>query len=64
MLAGMDSGLTMALGVLCLLLHGQEPAEWRQALARSYERTAFLGVTRTLALSVLALTGGQGRLGV
>jgi hypothetical protein len=64
MLTGMDSGFTLALAVLCLLLHGQEPADWRRALARSYERSGFLGVNRSLALTVLALTEGQARLRV
>jgi Squalene-hopene cyclase C-terminal domain len=54
MLTGIDSGLTLALAVLCLSMYGREVGPARQRLASTYERTAFLGETRALALGILA----------
>lgn len=60
MLADVDSGLTLALSILCLSIYGQDAGPVRQRLERAYERTAFLGETRALALGVLATTGAPG----
>lgn len=48
------SGLALALGAICLSLYGVDPDPWRRRLAPAYERTQFLGETRTLALALLA----------
>ena len=54
MLTNVDSGLTLALSVLCLSVYGREVGLVRQRLEQTYERTAFLHETRALALGVLA----------
>jgi hypothetical protein len=53
------SGLALALGSVCLSLYGEEPQAWRRRLAERYERTRFLGETRTLALASLAMTDAR-----
>jgi hypothetical protein len=57
MLATVDSGLTLALSVLCLSIYGRDVRLLRERLQRAYTRTEFLRETRALALGVLAATG-------
>jgi hypothetical protein len=64
MLDGVDSGLTLALSILCLSIYGRDVTALRQRLQQAYERTAFLGETRALALSVLAWRGAPAALRV
>jgi len=58
MLQQVQSGLTLSWAMLCFSLYGQDVAEWRPLLAKSYERTGFLGETKSLALALLACSEG------
>jgi hypothetical protein len=49
------SGLALSWSIICFKLYGRNISEWRQRLVESFEKTAFLGETKTLALAVLAL---------
>jgi len=53
-----QSGLALALAILCLDVYGRDAAAFRAQLAGSYGQTRFFGKTRSLALAVLALAGG------
>jgi hypothetical protein len=61
LLAAAESGLALAWATLCLSVYGEETARARPLLSRAWERTRFLGSTRTLALAALATDDG-GRL--
>jgi len=54
-LKDVDSGLALSWAIICFELYGRSVSEWRQLLIKRFEKTAFLGETKTLALSVLAL---------
>jgi hypothetical protein len=53
-----DSGLALALTVICFSLYGQDSAKHKRALEQRYAKTQFLGETKPLALAVLALGDG------
>lgn len=50
-----DSGLTLALSILCYRLYGVDPRELIERLSRRFRDTGFLGETRPLALALMAL---------
>jgi len=52
------SGMALSWGILCLTLYDQDIREWKKVLLRNFEKTRFLGETKTLALSLLALGNG------
>jgi hypothetical protein len=58
MLMHVDSGLALSWATLCFALYGHEVFPWQTRLVHGYERTGFLGDTRTLALALLALGEG------
>jgi hypothetical protein len=55
------SGLALSWGIICLSIYNQDTRESQKLLAKSFEKTRFLGETKTLALAILALANG-GRL--
>jgi hypothetical protein len=59
---GVQSGLALALAILCLDVYGRDASAFRSQLAATYGETRFFGKTRSLALAVLALAGGAGML--
>jgi hypothetical protein len=52
------SGMALSWGILCLTLYNQDIQEWKKILLRNFEKTRFLGETKALALSLLALGNG------
>ena len=58
MLTDVESGLTLGWAILCFTLYGQDVATWQQRLARTYDKTGFLGDTKTMALALLASGDG------
>ena len=54
-----DSGLALSWGTICLDLYGQKTAEWKELIAKRFEKTRFLGETKTLALSIIAVSGSN-----
>jgi hypothetical protein len=52
------SGLALSWAVLCYDVYGRDSAELRMRLNSDFETTAYLGENKSLALYVLALTGG------
>lgn len=54
-----DSGLALSWGTICLDLYGQKTDEWKALIAKRFEKTRFLGETKTLALSIIALNGSN-----
>jgi hypothetical protein len=52
------SGLALSWAVLCYDVYGRDSAELRKRLNSDFETTAYLGENKSLALYVLALTGG------
>lgn len=61
---GVQSGLALALAVLCLDVYNRDASSVRTQIAASYGETRFFGKTRSLALAVLALAGGASMLRV
>jgi len=61
---GVQSGLALALAILCLDVYGRDTSAFRSRLLATYGETRFLGKTRSLALAVLALAGGASMLRV
>jgi hypothetical protein len=59
MLADVESGLALSWASLCFSIYGRDTSDLRRRLARTYEKTAFLGATRTLALAILAWKDGS-----
>jgi squalene-hopene cyclase-like protein len=53
------SGLALGWGILCLLLYDQNVGDLKKLLAKSFDKTSFLGETKTLALAILALGDGR-----
>lgn len=51
-----QSGLTLALSILCLELYGEQTEPLRKNLRERYGEAGFLSETRTLALAALALS--------
>lgn len=60
MLGEVHSGLALGWSILCFAMYGLDTRDWHRALIRSYEETGFLGLTKSLALGVLALTDRPG----
>jgi hypothetical protein len=58
MLEEVHSGLALSWSVICLSLYGQDTTKWKKLLAQDFEKTRFLGETKSLALSILALGNG------
>jgi hypothetical protein len=58
MLAENHSGLTLSWSVICFSLYGDDPTPLRKSLAKNYEKGAFLGETKTVALALLAAGRG------
>ena len=58
LMATAGSGLALGWGSLCLELYGVDASEWRQQLAARYAMSQSLGNTKTVALALLALSGG------
>jgi hypothetical protein len=54
-LKDVDSGLALSWSIICLSLYGRAVSDWRQLLAKRFEKTRFLGETKSLALAVLAM---------
>jgi Prenyltransferase and squalene oxidase repeat len=54
------SGLALSWGIICLSIYNQDTRESQKLLAKSFEKTRFLGETKTLALAILALANGGG----
>jgi hypothetical protein len=52
------SGLALGWGIVCLRLYDENTSELKKLLAKSFEKTRFLGETKTCALAVLALGEG------
>src|SRR5262245_21669350 len=52
------SGMALSWGILCLTLYDQDIQGWKKILLTNFEKTRFLGETKTLALSLLALGNG------
>jgi Prenyltransferase and squalene oxidase repeat len=58
MLKDVHSGLALSWSVICLSLYGQDTTTWKELLAQDFEKTRFIGETKSVALSVLALSDG------
>jgi hypothetical protein len=58
MLTQVQSGLSLSWSIICFSLYGYDVSEWRKLLARNYEKTRFLGETKTVALALLASGDG------
>jgi hypothetical protein len=52
------SGLALSWSAICYDIYGHDSGNLRQRLVNNFETTGFLGETKSLALSILALTGG------
>jgi squalene cyclase len=50
-----QSGLTLSWAICCASLYGLDDSKWRTSLAAVYEKTKFLGETKSHALALLAL---------
>ncbi len=59
MLEDVHSGLALSWSVICLSLYGQDTTKWKKLLAQDFEKTQFLGETKSVALSLLALGDGS-----
>lgn len=64
MLREVESGFTLGWAILCFAIYHVETAGSQRALARAYEKTRFLGASKTLALALLASTNGHAALTV
>ena len=58
MVQNTGSGLALGWTLLCLSIYGQDGAELKKRLEQQFVKTKFLGETKALALSVLALGNG------
>ena len=56
-----DSGLALGWAAICLALYGQDGTALRGALAHRFTKTQFLGETKVMALTILALGDGARR---
>jgi hypothetical protein len=59
MLKDVHSGLALSWSVICLSLYAEDTTKWRKLLMQNFEKTQFLGETKSLALSLLALGDGS-----
>lgn len=53
-----DSGLALSWSVICYEIYGNDSGNLRKRLISGFETTGFLGETKSIALYILALTGG------
>jgi hypothetical protein len=53
-----NSGLALSWSAICYEIYGHDSANLRKLLISGFETTGFLGETKSLALYILALTGG------
>lgn len=60
MMREVGSGLALSWGIICLSIYNQDTRESEKLLAKAFEKTRFLGETKTLALAILALANGRG----
>jgi hypothetical protein len=58
MLKNVNSGLALSWSIICLSLYGEDVIKWKDLLKQSFYRTQFLGETKSIALSLLALGDG------
>ena len=49
-----DSGLALSWSIICFSLYGRSVTKWRELLVKRFQKTMFLGETKTLALAILA----------
>jgi hypothetical protein len=54
------SGLALSWGIICLSIYNRDTRDTEKLLAKSFEKTRFLGETKTLALAILALANAGG----
>jgi Prenyltransferase and squalene oxidase repeat len=52
------SGMALGWGILCLTLYHQDARKWKKVLVKTFEKTRFLGETKTMALALLVLEEG------
>jgi squalene-hopene cyclase-like protein len=52
------SGTALGWGILCLKLYDQDVQEWQRILVKNFEKTRFLGETKTVALALLVFGNG------
>jgi Squalene-hopene cyclase C-terminal domain len=52
------SGTALGWGILCLKLYDQDVQEWKRILVKNFEKTRFLGETKTVALALLVFGNG------
>jgi hypothetical protein len=50
-----NSGLALSWGTICLSLYRKNVSEWQARIERCFDATGFLGETKPIALSILAL---------
>jgi Squalene-hopene cyclase C-terminal domain len=50
-----DSGLALSWATICLSLYGDETEECKRRIKKHFQKTGFLGETKTLALSLIAV---------
>ena len=58
MLREAGSGIALGWGILCLTLYQQDVGEWKRILVKNFEKTRFLGETKSVALALLSLGNG------
>lgn len=58
MMGEVGSGLALSWGIICLSIYNQDTRESQKLLTKSFQKTRFLGETKTLALAILALANG------
>ncbi|HWP58702.1 MAG TPA: hypothetical protein VNL14_12495 [Candidatus Acidoferrales bacterium] len=58
MLEENQSGLALGWSCICFALYGRDIAPWLARLEKSYAKTRFLGETKSVALALLAASGG------
>jgi hypothetical protein len=58
MLREAGSGTALGWGILCLTLYKQDVGEWKRILVKNFEKTRFLGETKSVALALLSLGNG------
>ena len=58
MLKDVHTGLALSWSIICLSLYGEETKKWKDLLAQAFQQTHFLGETKNVALSILAMEDG------
>jgi hypothetical protein len=54
------SGIALGWGILCLTIYNQDVREWKRALAKTFDKTRFVGETKAMALALLTSGNGAG----